>query len=248
MTVGTPAALGRRLGVRVVAHGVVDSTMARALADPGPAPAVHLAVRQTAGRGRRGRRWQSPAGNLHATIRWPEPDGPVPPGILAAVQVEWVRTIERLGGPAARCKWPNDGWLEGAKWAGLLAARPAARPGEIHLGLGANLSASPQGVSDPVTHLARHWPEWPGREAVTEALLGAALAVLADGSAGVEARLADWSGHDALTPGEIVVVELAKGPRRGSYRGVDREGRLRLETQAGEERLASGEVRRLRPV
>lgn len=239
--------LADRLGIRVVEHGVVDSTMARALADAGPAPALHLAVRQTAGRGRHGRRWESPAGNLHATLRWPEPGAPFPPAVLAAVQVEWARAIERLGGPAVRCKWPNDGWLEGAKWAGLLAVRPADRPGEIHLGLGANLAASPAEVPEPTTHLARHWSGWPGALVVTEALLRAALSVLADGPAGVAARLGSWPRYDALALGEDLVVELSRGARRGRYRGLDGEGRLRLETADGEERLESGEARRVRP-
>lgn len=247
MTRREPGGLADRLGIRVVEHELVDSTMARALADAGPAPALHLAVRQTAGRGRHGRRWESPAGNLHATLRWPEPGLPFPPAVLAAVQVEWAQAIERMEGPAVRCKWPNDGWLEGAKWAGLLAVRPAARPGEIHLGLGANLSASPVEVPEPTTHLARHWPEWPGAPAVAEALLSAALAVLADGPAGVVARLASWPRYDALAQGEDLAVELPGGTRRGRYRGLDGAGRLRLETADGEERLESGEARRVRP-
>ena len=246
MRVLDPGTLGARLGLRVVVHEVADSTMARALADPGAAPAIHLAARQTAGRGRDGRPWESPAGNLHATIRWPEREGPYPSGVLGAIQVEWARTIERLGGPPARCKWPNDGWLEGAKWAGLLAVRPAARPEELHLGLGANLLISPSGVLRPTTDLARHWQEWPGPEAVGEALLAATLAVLADGPGGVAPRLGAWSRYDALSPGEIVVVEAAGASRRGTYGGVDAHGRLRLRTDAGEERLSSGEARRLR--
>jgi len=244
---GEPGALADRLGIRVVEHDVVESTMARALADPGPAPALHLAVRQTAGRGRHGRHWESPAGNLHATLRWPEGGAPFPPAVLAAIQIEWARAIERMGGPAVRCKWPNDGWLEGAKWAGVLAVRPARRPGEIHLGLGANLSASPADLPEPTTHLALHWPGWPGAPVVAEALLGAALSVLAAGPAGVAEQLAAWPGYDALDPGEDLVVELTGGARRGIYRGVDGEGRLRLQTAGGEERVESGEARRVRP-
>lgn len=145
-----------------------------------------------------------------------------------------------------RCKWPNDGWLEGSKWAGLLARRPSTHPGEIHLGLGANLDAAPAGVEAPTTHLSRHWPDWPGAAEVCEALLRGAIAVLAAGPSGVRERLLDWPVHDAFSPGEELVVDLPPGPRAGVYRGIDGEGRLRLETADGETRLASGEVRRVR--
>ncbi|MGH7566620.1 MAG: biotin--[acetyl-CoA-carboxylase] ligase, partial [Gemmatimonadota bacterium] len=234
--------LEERLGVRVVGHGRIDSTMAAALRDPGPAPCVHLAESQTAGRGRHGRSWESPAGNLYATIRWPERGRPFPPGLLAAVQVAWVQAIRAGGGPDVRCKWPNDGWLGGAKWAGLIALRPAERPGEIHLGLGANLVAAPSEVAGPAATDLRSgwpgWPGWPGSAAVAESLLSAALEVLRDGPEGVAPRLSDWARYDALVPGEPLVVECAGHHRTGTYRGVDREGRLRLEEDSGEARLA----------
>lgn len=240
------AGLAERLGVRVVAHGPIDSTMDAALADPGPAPVVHLATSQTAGRGRHGRPWRSPPGNLYATIRWAEAEDPFPSGLLGAVQVEWARAIAAAGGPEVRCKWPNDGWLEGAKWAGLLAARPAARAGEIHLGLGANLVAAPAVEGIEVACLRAGWPAWPGEAEVVALLLGAALRVLGDGPAGIAPRLADWSRHDALRPGERIVVEGAGGPVAGAYRGIDREGRLRLAAPDGEVRVSSGDVRRVR--
>jgi BirA family biotin operon repressor/biotin-[acetyl-CoA-carboxylase] ligase len=244
---GLTIGLAERLGVRVVEHGPIESTMQAALADPGPAPVLHLAKSQSEGRGRFGREWRSPPGNLYATIRWPEPEDPFPGGLLGAVQVEWARAIPEAGGPPVRCKWPNDGWLDGGKWSGLLATRPAERPGEIHLGLGANLVAAPviEGVS--VACLRPRWREWPGVSEVAALLLGAALRVLREGPAGVGPRLADWSRHDALTTDERVVVEGPGGPIEGAYRGIDAEGRLRLATLAGEIHVSSGDVRRVRP-
>ena len=240
--------LEERLGVRVVEHGGIDSTMAVALADTGPMPAVHLAESQTAGRGRHGRSWESPPGNLYATIRWPEGERILPPGLLGAIQIDWARAIRAAGGPDVRCKWPNDGWLNGAKWAGLLAVRPAERAGEIHVGLGANLVAAPkEGVEPAAIELRSGWPEWPGAAAVASVLLSAALDVLRDGPSGIASRLADWALHDALIPGEALIVDGEVGRRTGTYLGVDTDGRLRLADEHGESRLASGEVRRVRP-
>jgi BirA family biotin operon repressor/biotin-[acetyl-CoA-carboxylase] ligase len=241
------ADLEARLGLPVLEHGKIDSTMAAAMADGGPAPCVHLAESQTAGRGRFGRSWASPPGNLHATIRWPDPGADLPPALLAAIQVAWAGALRAAGGLDARCKWPNDGWLGGGKWSGVIALRSAGRPGEIHVGLGANLVAAPPGVGDPpATALMLHWPGWPGADAVSELLLAAALDVLGDGPGGIRTRLERWSRYDALVIGEAVVVESGGRLRQGTYRGVDADGRLRLEEEAGEVRLSGGEVTRLR--
>jgi BirA family biotin operon repressor/biotin-[acetyl-CoA-carboxylase] ligase len=242
------AGLEARLELRIVAHGRIGSTMVAALEDSGPAPALHLAASQSAGRGRLGRTWTSPEGNLYATFRWPESEPVYPPGILGAIQIEWARAIRAAGGPDARCKWPNDGWLERAKWAGTMAVRPAERPGEIHVGLGANLVAAPPAISDPpATALERHWPAWPGRDAVSELLLVAAVEVLRDGSEGVRARLAEWPRYDAIALGERIDVYAAGRLRTGTYLGIDADGRLRLAEGSGEVRISSGEVARLRP-
>lgn len=238
--------LERRLGVRVVGHGTIDSTMAAALADPGPAPAVHLARAQRAGRGRQGRTWESPPGNLYATIRWPEGGRPFPPGLLAAVQLAWAWAVRDAGGPEARCKWPNDGMLGDAKWAGVIAVRSGER-GELHLGLGANLVAAPPSVTDPpAADLKSHWPEWPGDEAVTVMLISAAVEILREGPASVPPRLASWARFDALVPGDAVAVESTAGRLEGLYRGIDAEGCLVVEGKSGVTRFRSGDVTRVR--
>lgn len=238
--------LAGALGVRVAVHGTVGSTMATAREDPGPLPAVHVAERQTAGRGRGGRTWESPPGNLHATIAWPDPAGRVPPAVLAAIQVAWADAVDRAGGPACRWKWPNDGYLGEGKWAGALAVRAGDR---LLVGLGANLTRAPDlppGGPRPAA-LAERWSPWPGRGRVVPLLLGAALEVLRDAPARVPAALARWPERDALAAGRAVTLATPTGPRTGRYLGVAPDGRLRLEGPAGEERHAAGDVRALRP-
>ena len=221
--------------------------MAAALADSGPAPAVHLAHAQSSGRGRHGRTWESPPGNLYATIRWPEGEGFFPPGLLAAVQLAWARAVRDAGGPEVRCKWPNDGMLGDAKWAGLIAVRPAERTGELHLGLGANLAVAPAVEGAATACLADAWPEWPGEEAVAAILVSAALEILREGPPSVPARLADWPPFDALSPGDRLIIEGPGGPHEGVYGGIDEQGRLRLVSTSGEVRLTSGGAHRVRP-
>ena len=189
-----PEPLGRRLGIPVVAHGVVGSTMDEARAQ-GPVPRLHVAREQRAGRGRHGREWSSPAGNLHATFVWPDSDPPLGPGLLAAIQSEMADAIRGAGGPPVRCKWPNDGFIGDRKWSGLLAERDARR-GILRLGVGANLATVPAGMEDEATALGLHWPGGPGPFETACLLLEAVLAVLRDGEAGVRRGLARWPAAD----------------------------------------------------
>src|SRR3954468_5499421 len=81
------------------------------------------ADRQTSGKGRQGRAWQSPPGNLHAsTLVRLRPDDPPAPtlALVAAVALHEVVTPHA---PAATIKWPNDLLVDGAKLAGILLER-----------------------------------------------------------------------------------------------------------------------------
>jgi len=244
------AALREAVGIRVETRSVVDSTMSEAAGDPGPRPVLHLAERQRAGRGRRGRSWSSPPGNLYATIVWPDEGGALSSTVLGAVQIAWAEAVARAGGPRCRVKWPNDGILSGRKWAGLMAERgPGPEGSEVRLGMGANLAVAPEienGSALPATCLADHWPGGPEPTEMARILLDAALTVLGEGARGVGARLARWSRHDALDRNARLVVRHGGGEVEGRYGGVDGDGRLRLETPDGARRLAAGEVVRLR--
>lgn len=228
--------LAGRLGVRVVVHETVASTMDAARDDPGAAPAVHLSERQVAGRGRHGRPWVSPPGNLYATIAWSDPEGAIPPAVLAAIQLAWSCAVEAAGGPRTTCKWPNDGLLGKGKWAGALAVAdrgPAGR--RLLVGLGANLTVAPElpGESRPAAALAERWRPWPGRARVVPILMEAAIEVLRGAPRGVADALARWDLRDALRRGEGITLETPGGVLRGWYGGVAPDGRLRLSTGDG---------------
>lgn len=236
--------LARRLGVEVVAHGVVESTMEEARR-AGRAPVVHLANEQRAGRGRQGRGWTSPPGNLHATIAWPDPRHELPAAVLAAIQVEIAFSVRAAGGPSVRCKWPNDGYVESGKWCGLLAEHDPAS-GILGIGLGANLERAPEDPEIGAAALRDHWSPWPGRTAVAEVVLGAALVTLREGAAAVAPRLARWPELDLWPLGIAIRLEAAGRVLQGGYGGIAGDGRLLLETPDGTVRLAAGEARRVR--
>ena len=217
------------------------SDEARQLAAAGaPHGTAVLALEQTAGRGRQGRVWISPPGNLHLSVvlrpgvaqrRLPELS------LVAAVAVaDAVDSL--LGQAAARLKWPNDVLVAGAKLAGLLLER---FDDAVILGVGMNLAHSPPDLPYPVTALTSC-----GVSTEPEA---AAAAVLA----GLDARLDEWQrqGFAATItawmqrgPGLGAAVQARQGTTwiSGSFAGLDGDGALLLDGPSGRQRIIAGEV------
>ena len=170
--------LGREAAARsyrLEAHDTVGSTNALALeharaGDPGLLWIV--ARKQESGRGRRGRVWETPHGNLAATLlvagryelkraatlgfvaglALAEALASVAPG--AAVSM----ATDGASGPAGRfeLKWPNDVLFDGAKLAGILLESHLSGDGRVALaiGIGVNVVAHPEDVPYPATSLA----------------------------------------------------------------------------------------------
>jgi BirA family biotin operon repressor/biotin-[acetyl-CoA-carboxylase] ligase len=216
------AALGRPR----VHHRRTDSTNARArdLALAGaPHGTLVTAAEQTAGRGRQGRAWVSPAGAaVLASLVLREPD--------SLLTLRGGLAVADVAGRGARVKWPNDVLVDGRKLAGVLAeGRP--QEGWAVLGIGVNLDA------DALP---------PALEAGALGRPGEAGAVLAELLAALELRLAEPAtdvlaalrARDALlgTP-----VRWTGGEGTGA--GIDDDGRLLVRGADGAERaLDAGEV------
>lgn len=211
-----------------------DSTNAR-LRDLAQSGAPHgtlvTADEQTAGRGRQGRTWTAPPRKallLSLLIRQP-------PRILSlAAGVAVVETAEALTQSEARVKWPNDVLIDGRKVAGILVeGRP--QEGWAILGIGLNVALSETDFPPELRATAATLGLAPGqREAV--------LARLID-------RLAVWTTADPHSILEAVRRRDALRGRpvswtgsRGTAAGIDEQGRLIVETEAGRRALESGEV------
>jgi BirA family transcriptional regulator, biotin operon repressor / biotin---[acetyl-CoA-carboxylase] ligase len=152
------AGWARRLGVpRLALLGSVDSTNVwlRGLAAEGTPPfTTVVAHEQSAGRGREGRGWDSPAGGgLWISVLLPQPPSG-PPGVTSlAVGVAVAEALEGVGVGGVRLKWPNDVLVEGGgpvpgKVAGILcevAPRTGGGGGSagIVAGIGVNLAPAP---------------------------------------------------------------------------------------------------------
>jgi BirA family biotin operon repressor/biotin-[acetyl-CoA-carboxylase] ligase len=199
-----------------------------------------LAHRQTAGRGRDGRAWVSPPGNLHLSVLL-RPAVPARQAPLFAL-LGGVALAEALAGfcddPAAlRLKWPNDVLLADAKLGGMLCETATDAAGRIEwlvYGFGANLAAAPA-LGDRAT-IALPRPVAPERAAA--ALLRSLTAWRARPAAEI---IAAWVARGPA-PGSLLTLRTASGESRGRYAGLGPDGALLLDDGTGPRRHASGEV------
>lgn len=222
----------------------VDSTNARAqrLASAGaPHGALVTADGQTAGHGRQGRAWVTPAGRaLACSLVLRDPPRLLP--MLAALAVADVAERFDRDGRAPAIKWPNDVLLDGRKLAGILAeGRP--QEGWVVLGVGLNVAVSDDDLPPELRALATSLGRAP---ADVEDVLAALLDRLAHWLAAPPAEAMDaYRERDALAGREI-----AWNGGRGTALGVADDGRLRVRPdgsgqdelllEAGEVHLGSG--------
>ncbi|HWU95520.1 MAG TPA: biotin--[acetyl-CoA-carboxylase] ligase, partial [Sphingomonas sp.] len=142
--------------VRTVAEtGSTNADMAE-LARNGASEGLWLrAERQTAGKGRQGRAWQSPLGNLYISTLVRTRAGEPSPATLALVAAVALDETSRVFGLAPMLKWPNDLLVNGAKLSGILLERVGDA---VILGFGVNLAHHPEGLDRATTSFAVHGP------------------------------------------------------------------------------------------
>ncbi|HEY2034141.1 MAG TPA: biotin--[acetyl-CoA-carboxylase] ligase [Rhizomicrobium sp.] len=229
----------------------IDSTNeeARRLAATGERGPVWLrADRQTAGRGRRGRAWESPTGNLAATLL-------IAPGRPASecAQLSFVTAIaaaDTVSGFAPsseiKVKWPNDVLANGKKLAGILLESASGSDGALTflaIGLGMNLAHFPPDTEFPATSLAA---------------LGVSVPSASTALAQLAAHFAKWydiwmtSGFPPIQDawlaraaglGTRIRARLTQEETSGVFEGIDGTGALILRESKDRVRtIAAGEV------
>jgi len=226
---------------------------ARALARAGAASGtVVLASRQTAGRGRLGREWVSPAGGAYFSAVLRPAVGLADVSVLSLVVGLGIARALASIGIDSRLKWPNDILLAGGKVAGVLLEMTAEADAVewVVVGVGLNVRRP---VDAPVAETAAYLSD--EREDVR---IPSTLAAVLDGiadvyaewlAAGFGALRAEYESRSSLM-GESVTVRDREGTVRGSgvVVGVDSGGRLRLAGSDGEQTIAAGEVTLREPV
>ncbi|WP_297513025.1 biotin--[acetyl-CoA-carboxylase] ligase [uncultured Caulobacter sp.] len=233
-------------GAPVVVLDEIDSTNAEARrrAEAGETgPLWLLGLRQTAGRGRRGRAWETGAGNLAATYLFRTDKPPA-----EAAQVSFVAALavaDMLGqyAPAklVSLKWPNDPLLGGLKVSGILVESGASPTGGlwIAVGIGVNLARKPIDAERPATAIATYRDSPPPSPIEALEVLSGAFDRWSRTwtTLGFPAIADAWTAR-AHGLGEACVARLGTETVEGVAEGLDGDGALRL-------RLADGQVRRI---
>lgn len=230
------------LGYRKLELDEVDSTnaQARRMAERGETgPVWIIARKQTAGRGRRGRSWQTGPGNLATTLlfRPAARQGDYGQLSFAAALSVYDLAIDIAPHAVIATKWPNDVLANGRKLAGILLESGADW---LAVGIGVNLRTAPKGLGgialsecgvnapspeDALTSLALHWACWydewvrNGFEPLRKAWLERTLGL-----------------------GSVIRARLSHKERSGVFEGIDSKGSLLLSDNGQMHVIAAGEV------
>ncbi len=220
--------------------GSTNDEAARLAAEGAPEGTVVWAREQTGGRGRRGRHWASPVGNLYSsTVVRPDclAARAAELGFVAALAVADIVPQDR----SVRLKWPNDVLVDGGKIAGILPESSVGEGGKVEhvvMGIGVNVGFAPK--------LAEM--RYPGA-----ALGGSVEAALGNLAHALARRLAQWrhEGFGTIRAewlaqagpiGLEVDVKLGEELLQGRFAGLDQEGALLLDTPGGRRKIVAGEL------
>ncbi|HEY6917416.1 MAG TPA: biotin--[acetyl-CoA-carboxylase] ligase [Allosphingosinicella sp.] len=194
------------------------------------------AGRQTGGRGRQGREWLSPEGNLYAStlVRLQMGDPPAHTlALTAAVALHEILSLYAAGAPLT-IKWPNDILSDGAKVSGILLERIGDC---VVVGFGANLAEHPMELERPTASIRALAGAAPDPASVVEALADSFARWLgrwrSEGLKPVQSR---WLA--AAHPVGTVFTAAVSGEKvEGLFDGLDDNGALRLRIADGTTRV-----------
>lgn len=239
---------GTKITLRVLED--VDSTnleVVRLLQQGVDGIPVVIADRQSAGRGRRGRVWQSPRGeNLYLSMGLELQGGfSALDGLSLVLGVAVAEALERFGVQGIGLKWPNDIFASGAKLGGILVElQGELQEGVVRViaGIGINVHMSGvEGVDQPWSSLALAYPEVQWRRsriagAIIEAVMKAVEVFSVEGFDGFRER---WQRRDIFRGRNL----LAQGGKvSGIGYGIDESGNYLLRTGEGIIPVRAGEI------
>jgi BirA family biotin operon repressor/biotin-[acetyl-CoA-carboxylase] ligase len=236
-------------GFQLAEFDEIDSTneeaRRRAVAgEPGP-----IWIRgglQTKGRGRRGRDWISPTGNLFATLMIRPPMSAAEAARLSfAAALSVADMLDVYVDPSrVRLKWPNDVQLDGGKVCGILLESSAHADGSVDwlaVGIGVNLANHPHLTEPKTIALADVAVPPKPQEALTHLAVAFAKWLAAYEDEGFTGLREPWLKR-ARGLGEPITVRLPREELHGTFAGIDADGALVLETKGRTRTISAGEV------
>ncbi|GAC1328794.1 MAG: biotin--[acetyl-CoA-carboxylase] ligase [Beijerinckiaceae bacterium] len=236
---------------RLALHESLGSTNEEAMQharDRDPGRLWVVAREQSEGRGRRGRIWASPSGNLYASLLLIDaaPAEHLPElGFVAGVAL--LRALhDSLGGdPRLGLKWPNDILFDGAKLSGILLESTQLAGGRTAcvVGFGVNCRSHPSTLPYPATDLAAIGTSLDAPEDVLPRLSDAMAEMLQVWAAGKGfATIRQQWLAGALGLGEAIRVTLGSGSVSGIFETIDARGRLLLRDGAERRTIEAADV------
>lgn len=246
--------------IRVVAEtGSTNADLVAAARSGEPEGLVLVAEAQRAGRGRLGRRWESPPGaGLTFSVLLRPAGVPVASlgwlPLLAGVAV--ASGVAAAGAVEVRLKWPNDVLAGQRKLAGILAE---GWGGAIVIGVGINVSQQRGDLATPTATSLLLEGAPVGEPAFRERLLAEVLAAfshwylawrdqLSAGDAQASGLRAEYLRRSATVGREVSVLLPGERSLTGQATGVDLAGRLELLTASGPVQVSAGDVVHVHPV
>ncbi len=232
----------------------VDSTLNEAarLAPTLSGPVWIMAHHQTTARGRRGRAWIVPPDNLSATLVMRPEGGPEGAALRSFVTaLALFDTIADLIGrtDGVSLKWPNDVLLNGGKLAGILleSAGSGGDVGYLAIGVGVNLASAPP-MSEVELGAVR--PVSLAEEIGVRVTPEDALSLLAHHFDRYERQMRDFGFEPIRTAwlaraarlGEVITARTGAAETRGTFRTVDSDGNLVLETAKGSVTIPAADI------
>lgn len=247
--------LAKTIAVHIVEETGSTSTDLLKQADTLTSPALLLARRQTAGRGRSGKTWHADSGaSLTFSLAWPflRPAEDLS-GLPLATGVALATALNELGVPVA-LKWPNDILKDGKKLAGILVERVSRqhRPDKaknwVIIGIGINLHL-PDTLAEKIGQPASEAPLLSRMD--KNRLMASFVNRLADAfalfeEAGFSAFVPLWNKMHAYHGKKVRLFQEGRLKQSGTVAGIDQYGRLLLEENGETAAFSAGELS-LRP-
>ena len=240
-------------GQKIKYYDSIDSTntMAKTLAEEGyPSGTLVVAGQQIAGKGRRGRTWESPEGTgifmtllLKPDIR---PNNASMLTLIAAMAVS--RAVTDISGETAGIKWPNDIVMNGKKICGILTELSAQFDYINHIVIGIGINVHNDTFPEEIRHMASSLKqECGGREFHRAEIIERILEYFEeyyDIFLKTEDLSALTNEYNALlvNRGREVRVLDPKEPFEGKAIGITKNGELIVDTLAARKLVSSGEV------
>jgi len=209
---------------------------------------VIVAEMQQAGRGRRGRVWQSPFGaNLYYSYYWRLDDGlQAAMGMSVAVGLAVYDTLKALYQLEIELKWPNDIYLNKEKLAGVLVELDGQPQGpcQLVIGIGINLQmpeSASQHIDQAWTDLSQHTSQLDKNKLVAHLTNHLEQRLTQYSETGLVEMYQQWNTLDAFA-GQCVELNTGHRSWRGICEGIDMQGGIRIRQDGEAKSYYGGEI------